>query len=135
MVICMKIITIKQPFATLIAEGLKEYEFRTWRTHYRGDILIHAGKGVDKDAMKRYEHLNLEYPNGCIIAKATITDCIYIDDNMKNFLKDKNELFYYGIIYGDNDKKVYGFKLENVEKVNTINVNGKLSLWNYDYKK
>ena len=50
----MKVITIKQPFATLIAEGLKEYEFRTWKTSYRGEILIHAGKGVDKKAMERF---------------------------------------------------------------------------------
>lgn len=28
----MKAITIKQPWATLIAEGYKEYEFRTWKT-------------------------------------------------------------------------------------------------------
>ena len=28
----MKVITVKQPFATLIAEGLKRYEFRTWKT-------------------------------------------------------------------------------------------------------
>ena len=41
----MKAITIKQPFASLIAAGLKEYEFRTWKTKYRGEILIHAGKG------------------------------------------------------------------------------------------
>lgn len=40
----MKVLTIKQPFATLIAEKLKEYEFRTWKTKYRGEILIHAGK-------------------------------------------------------------------------------------------
>ena len=66
----MKAITIKQPFASLIAAGLKEYEFRTWKTKYRGEILIHAGKGVDKKAMKKFEHLNLEYPSGCIIAKA-----------------------------------------------------------------
>ena len=76
----MKVITIKQPYATLIAEGLKEYEFRTWKTKYRGDILIHAGKGIDKKAMKRYEHLNLEYPSGCIIAKVNLTDCIEIND-------------------------------------------------------
>lgn len=134
MVILMKVITIKQPFATLIAEGLKEYEFRTWRIHYRGDVLIHAGKGVDKKAMERYAHLNLEYPSGCIIARATITDCIYVDDEMKKLLKDKNELIYYGVIHGDNDKKEYGFKLENIEKVNPISINGKLSLWDYDYE-
>lgn len=27
----MKAITIKQPFASLIAAGVKEYEFRTWK--------------------------------------------------------------------------------------------------------
>lgn len=128
----MKVITIKQPFATLIAEGLKEYEFRTWKTKYRGDILIHAGKGVDKEAMKRYKHLNLEYPSGCIIAKVTITDCVYIDNNMRKILKDKNSLVYYGII-NDKNWNGYGFKLENVEKVKLILVNGKLSLWDYDY--
>ena len=55
----MKVLTIKQPFTTLIAEGLKEYEFRTWKTKYRGEFLIHAGKGVDKKAMERYKHLTL----------------------------------------------------------------------------
>lgn len=61
----MKVITIKQPYASLIAEGLKRYEFRTWRTRYRGEILIHAGKGVDKEAMKKFECYHLEYPTGC----------------------------------------------------------------------
>ena len=43
----MKILTLKQPWATLVAEGYKKYEFRTWKTNYRGEILIHAGKGLD----------------------------------------------------------------------------------------
>lgn len=58
----MKVITIKQPWATLIAEGIKKYEFRTWKTKYRGEILIHAGKGIDKKAMQKYEYLNFDYP-------------------------------------------------------------------------
>lgn len=128
----MKVITIKQPFATLIAQGLKEYEFRTWKTKYRGDILIHAGKSIDKKAMKRYEYLNLEYPTGCIIAKCCITDCIYIDGDMKKLLKEKDPIVYYGVINSDED--TYGFKLENIEKINHIPINGKLGLWNYDYK-
>ena len=52
----MRVITLKQPWATLVAEGLKKYEFRSWKYSYRGEILIHAGKGVDKDAMKKFEH-------------------------------------------------------------------------------
>ena len=49
----MKVLTIKQPWATLIMQGDKRFEFRSWQTKYRGDLLIHAGKGIDKVAMKR----------------------------------------------------------------------------------
>ena len=128
----MKVITIKQPWATLITEGLKEYEFRTWKTKYRGDILIHAGKGVDKKAMEMYKHLNLEYPSGCIIAKATIKDCILIDKKMKQLLKSKDDSIYHNIVRQNDDVITYGFKLEDVEKIKPIYINGKLSLWDYN---
>lgn len=130
----MKVITIKQPFATLIAEGLKEYEFRTWRTKYRGEILIHAGKSIDKKAVKRFEHLNLDYPCGCIIAKANLNDCIKVDDAMREQLRVKNSLVYSGIIR-KTDWDGFGFKLENITKIDPIYINGKLSLWDYDYDK
>jgi len=129
----MKVITVKQPFATLIAEGLKEYEFRTWKTKYRGELLIHAGKGIDKKAMEKYKHLNLDYPSGCIIAKVNLTDCVYIDDKMKEILNKKNPLIYSGVVK-DSSWNGYGFKLENIEKIKPIYINGKLSLWDYDYK-
>lgn len=129
----MKVITIKQPWATLIAKGYKKYEFRTWKTKYRGDILIHAGKGIDKKAMNRFEDLNLEYPKGCIIAKASITDCVYIDDEVREKLKSENPVVYASVIK-HTEWSGYGFKLENVEEVEPIEVNGKLSLWEYDYK-
>ena len=128
----MKTLTINQPFATLIVEGLKEYEFRTWKTNYRGEILIHAGKCLDKKAMKKYEYLGLEYPKGCIIGKATITDCIKIDDNARKILKEKNSIIYSNII-DNKDWNGYGFKLENVEKLENIEVCGKLSFWEFDY--
>lgn len=128
----MKTLTINQPFATLIVEGLKEYEFRTWKTNYRGEILIHAGKGVDKKAMKKYEYLDLEYPKGCIIGKVTIADCIKIDDNARKILKEKNSIIYSNII-DNKDWNGYGFKLENVEKLENIEVCGKLSFLEFDY--
>lgn len=52
----MKVLTIKQPFATLIIEGYKEYEFRTWKTKFRGEFLIHAGKVLIK---KQWKDLNI----------------------------------------------------------------------------
>ena len=127
----MKVITIKQPWATLIAKGYKEYEFRTWKTKYRGDILIHAGKGIDKEAMSRFKDLNLEYPKGCIIAKAKITDCIYVDDNFRKKVIPKNPRVYKGL--NNTEWKGYGFKIEEVEEIKPIEINGKLSLWEYDY--
>ncbi len=129
----MKVITIKQPFASLIAEGLKEYEFRTWKTSYRGEFLIHAGKSVDKKSMKKFEEYHLDYPTGCIIAKAKLADCIAIGDKEREMLKEKNPLVYSGIIK-DETWNGYGFKIEEVKKIEPIPVNGKLSFWEYDYK-
>ena len=48
----MKAITIRQPWASLIASGDKLYETRCWTTKYRGPIAIHAGKQLDKDAFR-----------------------------------------------------------------------------------
>lgn len=39
----MKALTVRQPWAGLIAYRLKWIETRPWRTHYRGWIAIHAG--------------------------------------------------------------------------------------------
>ena len=36
-------LTIKQPYATLVARGIKNIENRTWYTSYRGPVYIHAG--------------------------------------------------------------------------------------------
>lgn len=129
----MKVITIKQPWATLIAKGYKEYEFRTWKTKYRGEILIHAGKGIDKKAMERFKHLNLEYPKGQIIAKAKLTDCIYVDEEFAQKMYKIDPKVYKGLIDKENWDG-YGFKLENVKKIKPISINGKLSLWEYDYQ-
>jgi len=129
----MKSITIKQPFASLIEQGLKEYEFRTWRTKYRGKILIHAGKSIDKEAIKKFKDYNLEYPIGSIIAIADLTDCIKVDEKLRKILNEKNPLVYSGIIK-DPKWEGYAFKLENIKKINPIEINGKLSLWDYDYK-
>ena len=128
----MKAITLKQPWATLIAKGYKEYEFRTWKTKYRGEILIHSGKVIDKKAMARFEDLNLEYPIGCIIAKANLTDCIPVDDEFRKKVIPQNPSVYNGL--NKTDWNGYGFKLENVEEITPVKTNGKLSLWEYDYK-
>ena len=129
----MKAITIKQPFASLIAAGLKEYEFRTWKTKYRGVILIHAGKGIDKKAMKKFEEYGLDYPTGCIIAKANLSDCVIVDSEFRNVLTEKNTKIYSSIIK-HTEWEGYGFKIDNIEKIEPIPAKGKLSIWEYDFE-
>ena len=123
----MKVITLKQPWATLVAEGLKKYEFRSWKLNYRGEILIHAGKGVDKEAMKKFEHLNLNYPQSKIIAKVKILDCIALNNEINRQIIEENEL-----VYGHkHDKTGYAWKLEVVEKIEDNKViSGKQGIWN-----
>lgn len=129
----MKVLTVKQPYATLIAEGIKEYEFRTWKTNYRGEFLIHAGKGRNLEYMKKFKHLNLDYPAGYIIAKVTLADCIEVTDDFREVLKMKNSILYSHVI---NDKtwKGYAFKLTSVEKIENIPIQGKLGFWKFEYK-
>jgi len=125
----LKIITIKQPWATLIAAGYKKYEFRSWKTKYRGPLLIHAGKGIDSQAMKRFEDLNLSYPKSKIMAMVQLEDCILIDEAFNSQLLNENNK-----IYGKDDKiGLYAWKLSNVENVNiSEEIKGKLGLWNIE---
>lgn len=45
----MKALSIKQPWAWLIAHGFKDIENRSWKypPSYRGEMLIHASKSFD----------------------------------------------------------------------------------------
>jgi ASCH domain len=43
----MHALSLKQPWATLLAAGLKTVEVRRWPTVRRGRVLIHAARGPD----------------------------------------------------------------------------------------
>ena len=124
----MKVLTLKQPWATLVAEGIKKYEFRSWKTKYRGKVLIHAGAGLDKKEMDKFKDLDLEFPSKRIIAVVDIEDCLELNDDLNKKIIAENN-----IVYGNKYRDGYAWKLANVKKLN-INqiVNGQLGLWNYD---
>ncbi len=125
----MKVLTIKEPWASLIINGYKEYEFRSWKTNCRGKILIHAGLTLEKDTAIKFKDYNLDYGKGEIIGEAILTDCILVTDEFENKLYNINPL-----VYGKSEhSRVYAWKLENVIKYNNrIPCKGKLGLWNYD---
>ena len=124
----MKVLTLKQPWATLVAEGIKQYEFRTWKTNYSGKVLIHAGVGIDKNELKKFEDMNLEFPSRRILAEVEIEDCLELDDDLNKKIINENN-----IAYGSKYRTGYAWKLKKVKKLD-INkeINGKLGLWNID---
>ena len=86
----MKAITIKQPWASLIVSGLKDIENRTWKTSFRGRVLIHAGKSVSKNGWREMSQKQIdvaantnmigakfdELPFGAILGSVEIVDCV-----------------------------------------------------------
>lgn len=128
MVIKLKVLTLRQPWATLVSEGIKRYEFRSWKTKYRGKVLIHAGAGIDKEDMKKYKNVNLEFPSKKILAVVEIEDCLELDEELNNKIISENN-----IAYGNKVRTGYAWKLNNIKKINyDKEVNGQLGLWNID---
>ncbi len=124
----MKVLTIKEPWASLIINGYKKYEFRSWKTNYRGKLLIHAGKGIDKDMLYIANKYNIKINPGNILGEVEITDCIKVNDEFSKYLKKDNSL-----VYHSSYKDYYAWKIVKVKKYEkTIPVNGKLGIWNYD---
>ena len=126
----MKVLTIKQPWASLIVNGYKKYEFRSWKTNYRGKILIHAGKSIEKDMLDRFKSYDFDIETSAIIGEAYLVDCILVDKSFSDELKKIDS-----IVYGkSNHIEKYAWKLDNIIKYDKpIKCNGKLGLWNYDF--
>lgn len=81
----MKALTVYQPWASLIAQGHKRYETRSWSTRYRGAIAIHAGKrftAEERQAIRLYEHMYPalmdwdDLPLGAIVAVCRLLACV-----------------------------------------------------------
>ena len=52
----MKVLSLREPWATLIKDKKKFVETRSWKTNYRGELYIHASMTkIDKSTRKRGE--------------------------------------------------------------------------------
>lgn len=124
----MKALTIKQPWAGLIIAGIKDVENRTWKTAYRGRVLIHTSKTpCSRGELEAYPlpalAKNVEvsryapglFTNGAIIGSVDIVDCV---------MNHPSEWA---------EKGVYNWVLANPKKYDSpiCNVKGMLGLWDY----
>lgn len=147
----MKALSIKQPWASLIAHGIKDIENRTWKTHFRGRIYIHsAAKSMFNNSVKQnYEgfkqlgffesmiedannklfgfmnHQDLNITSA-IIGEVDIVDCVV---NHPSIWAEKTHCPYSHL------KPIYNWVLANpvLYEKPIVNVKGKLSFWETDY--
>jgi hypothetical protein len=129
----VKALTLLQPWASLIALGAKRLETRSWRTNYRGEIAIHAGKGwplsphlrEDPALAAIAEQFGITYadhPRGAIIAIATLRDVVSIT---REFPIEAHER-----ACGDFTPGRYAWSLTNVRPLpEIVRCNGAQGLW------
>lgn len=104
----MKVLTIREPWASLILSGKKTIETRSWKTNHRGKILLHASK-IPRTKI-----------SGCIFAIAEIVDC-------QTMTKEHEKEACCEIYPSANS-----WFLKNVRPTELKEVNGKLGLWDFD---
>lgn len=148
----MKVITLTQPYATLIAVGEKRIETRSWATRHRGRIAIHAGIGLEpvggmaglvrliesepfasvlRPHLSGYtpEERAADLPRGAIVAVATLTACI--PTLMMDERYPPSHAAPHEFAFGDYHAGRYAWVLKSVENLHDgIACKGALGLWN-----
>lgn len=132
----MKVISLTEPFATLIKEKKKRIETRSWKTSYRGELYIHASSTrVPKEWKENKELMNLvqeELTFGKIICKCNLVDCIEMTEEWIDKIKKEQPEEYVCGIY---EKGRYAWVLEKIEPLEEpITVKGHLGIWKYEEK-
>lgn len=136
-----KALSIKQPWTSLIAMGLKDVENRTWKTKYRGRILLHAPSSID------YIDRQFDWCRPFTIEQYNLVDdMIGSDKTVKDFIKTQplsaiigevdivDITQFYDSSWAEHHPLVYNWILENpiLYDKPILNVKGKLNIWNYE---
>lgn len=117
----MKVLTIKQPFASLIAEKLKTVECRSWQTAYRGPLLITSSKVPHKLRPIPADGL----PLGVSICLVELEDIVLFkfSEHYKAAclpIENKSALIH---------ENSWAWKIKTLKKVDPIPVKGQVGLW------
>ncbi len=130
----MKVLSLTEPFATLIKEKKKLVETKSWKTNYRGELYIHASLTKiakenleDQELMSLVENKDMNF--GRIICKCNLVDCIYMT---KEYVEEMKKNNYQEYICGEYKEGRYAWILENITPLEEpIEVKGHLGIWNY----
>ena len=137
----MKAITVLQPWAWLLATGKKRCETRSWKTNYRGEILIHAGKQnltlcmkhetiFEARYMKQAGVFDIELATGAIIGKADLVNCVRIDEAIHRLVREQH---IEEDAFGNFSPGRYAWVMENPVLFDTpIPARGRQGLWNWE---
>jgi hypothetical protein len=85
----MKALSVRQPWADLVARGAKAVETRSWRTSYRGALAIQAS--TTSSMYERARAMGSQFirarggdsfrrlPRGAVICTCRLVDCVPVD--------------------------------------------------------
>ncbi len=131
----LKAISLWQPWASLIPLGLKHYETRSWKTKYRGKLLICSTAKSTNAQYQQYLKICNEvelptwdetnFPHGQAHALCELVDCI---EMTPEFIAQQSQT---EILCGDWQVGRYAWKLENIQPITEpFAVKGKQGLFN-----
>lgn len=126
----LRVLSLTQPWASLMAAGVKRIETRSWATRYRGPLAIHAAKGQPPAAREleliSYPILTAEphpLPRGAIVAVVRLVDCVRTED-IRRTLGDAE------LTFGDYSDGRYAWVTDRVSRLTSpIRCGGALGLW------
>ena len=114
----MKAISVKQPWASLIASGKKTIELRSWPITYRGPLVIVSSASPDRDALGRFELASA--PRGVTVALVDVVD-------VRPALAADQRAALGDILPGE-----YAWCLERFRPLAPVRVRGRLGLYDVD---
>lgn len=97
----IKVISLHQPWASLMAVGAKRFETRSWGTKFRGQVIIHSTKQLyvdfrDAEFMRALRDAGIEdvnkLPLGCALAVGDLVNC-WKAETVYPHISDSERLF------------------------------------------
>jgi activating signal cointegrator 1 len=155
----MKVLSLYEPYASLVAMNLKKNETRSWKTSYRGELYIHACLGMPQWAKKMCPFfatlLGIEEYNGSwlyyrergvgsfgeIIAKCNLVDCVRIEEEWhmpghphtaRAVLEKYPDVEGNEYWFGDYTQGRYAWILSDITPIEPIPARGRQRIWNFN---